>query len=347
MTFGREATEADARVQLDRFADAGGNLIDTADVYSSQASESIIGRWLASKPLHVRDQMVVATKGRFPTGGRGPNDHGLSRRHLSGALDASLRRLSVECIDLYQLHAYDPHTPISETLRFLSDAVSAGKIHYVGLSNFTGWQLQYVIDTARHSGFPQPLSLQMQYNLLTREVEWEMAPAALANGVGLLPWSPLGGGWLSGKYERNRQPELDTRLGDHLEVGVDAYALRSRFERTWRIVESVRAVADGRGCSMAQVSLAWLNSRPGVTSVILGARTLAQLEENLAAQDLELTAEELGVLEAASDPDPADYPYGIPGLRQRSRRIRGGHDSVRKLEDLVQVTDDREGSRTT
>jgi aryl-alcohol dehydrogenase-like predicted oxidoreductase len=215
MTFGREATEADARVQLDRFADAGGNLIDTADVYSSQASESIIGRWLASKPLHVRDQMVVATKGRFPTGGRGPNDHGLSRRHLSGALDASLRRLSVECIDLYQLHAYDPHTPISETLRFLSDAVSAGKIHYVGLSNFTGWQLQYVIDTARHSGFPQPLSLQMQYNLLTREVEWEMAPAALANGVGLLPWSPLGGGWLSGKYERNRQPELDTRLGDH------------------------------------------------------------------------------------------------------------------------------------
>ena len=315
MTFGDETDEDGAHAQLDRFVAAGGTLVDTADVYSHGVSEEIIGRWLGKRPDDVRAQVVLATKGRFPMG-EGRNDVGLSRRHLSRALDASLRRLGVDNVDLYQVHAHDPLTPLEETLSFLDDAVHAGKISYVGLSNFTGWQLQRAVDVAEFRQLAPPVTLQPQYNLLVREIEWEIVPAAQANGLGLLPWSPLGGGWLTGKYRRDERPTGATRLGENPERGVEAYDRRSTVERTWD--------ADGRGVSMAQVALAWLADRPAVTSVILGARTTDQLDDNLGAAGLHLTAEETARLDAASDPGAADYPYGGPGDAQRSRSLASG-----------------------
>lgn len=323
MTFGQETDEEGAHTQLDVFVEAGGTLVDTADVYTGGASEEIVGRWLSGRPGAVRDQVVLASKGRFSTGS-GPNDLGLSRRHLARALDASLTRLGVEHIDLYQVHAYDPHTPLEETLTFLDDAVHAGKIGYVGLSNFTGWQLQRAVDIAEFRYLAPPVTLQPQYNLLVREIEWEIVPAAEANGLGLLPWSPLGGGWLTGKYSRDERPTGATRLGDNPERGVEAYDRRSSVERTWDVVECVRAVATDRGVPMAQVALAWLVDRPTVTSVILGARTVEQLRDNLGAADLHLTDAETARLDEASDPGAADYPYGGPGSTQRSRRLEGG-----------------------
>ena len=323
MTFGREADEQESHTQIDRFVEVGGNLIDTADVYADGASEEIIGRWLSKKQPADRDRVVLATKGRFPMGD-GPNDVGLSRRHLAAALDASLRRLNVERVDLYQVHAYDPLTPLEETLRFLDDAVHAGKVHYVGLSNFTGWQLQRAVDLAEFRGLARPVTLQPQYNLLAREIEWEVVPAAEANGLGLLPWSPLGGGWLTGKYSREEAPTGATRLGENPDRGVEAYDRRGRTERTWDVVDAVRAIATAGNNTMAQVALAWLLARPAVTSVILGARTLEQLDDNLAAVDVQLSAEDIERLDLASDPGAADYPYGGPGTDQRSRQIAGG-----------------------
>jgi aryl-alcohol dehydrogenase-like predicted oxidoreductase len=317
MTFGAETDEAGAHAQLDRFVEAGGTLVDTADVYSDTVSEQIIGRWLADRPT-TRDQIVLATKGRFSTG-PGPNDLGSSRRHLSTALDASLKRLGVDTVDLYQVHAYDPLTPLEETLRFLDDAVHAGKVRYVGLSNFTGWQIQKAVGLAQHGGLTRPVTLQPQYNLLAREIEWEILPACESTGLGVLPWSPLGGGWLTGKYQRDTPPSGATRLGDDPERGVEAYEPRSRRERTWAVIDAVREIAEQRGASMAQVALGWLVDRPTVSSVILGARTVEQLDDNLGAAGLHLSAAETERLDTASDPQPADYPYGAAGVDQRSR----------------------------
>jgi aryl-alcohol dehydrogenase-like predicted oxidoreductase len=322
MTFGDETDEADAHAQLDVFVEHGGTLIDTADVYTRGASETIIGRWLADRPADVHDTVIVATKGRFPMG-EGSNDVGLSRRHLSIALDASLRRLGVDAVDLYQLHAWDPLTPLEETLAFLDDAVRAGKIRYTGLSNFTGWQVQKTVDVADARGLhrARPVTLQPQYSLLVREIEWEIVPACLAEGVGMLPWGPLGGGWLSGKYRRDERPTGATRLGEDPARGMEAYDRRGRRERTWDVVDAVRAVAESRGASMPQVALAWLHDRPAVTSVILGARTVEQLQDNLGATGLHLTDDETAALDAASDPQPSDYPYGSLGRDQRDRAV--------------------------
>src|SRR5215212_2977972 len=320
MTFGNESDEQVSHAQLDRFLEVGGTLVDTADVYTRGVSEEIIGRWLAKQPPEIRGQVVLATKGRFAMG-EGPNDLGLSRKHLRDALDGSLRRLGVDHVDLYQVHAFDAHTPLDETLRFLDDAVRAGKIAYVGLSNYTGWQVQKVVDLADFRGFARPVTLQPQYNLLVREIEWEIVPACESTGLGLLPWSPLGGGWLTGKYRRDERPTGATRLGENPDRGVEAYDRRSSVERTWDVVDAVRDVAKEREASMAQVALAWLVDRPMMTSVILGARTMDQLRDNLGAADLHLDAEETARLDAASDPAPADYPYGGPGVEQRGRAI--------------------------
>ncbi|HWH29264.1 MAG TPA: aldo/keto reductase [Mycobacteriales bacterium] len=321
MTFGAESDERTAHAQLDRFVEAGGTLVDLADVYTDGRAEQIVGGWLADRPADVRDRVVLATKGRFRTG-TGPNDVGLSRRHLTRALDASLRRLGVDAVDLYQVHAFDPLTPLEETLAFLDDAVRSGRVRYAGLSNYTGWQVQRAVDVADQR-FPRarPVSLQPQYNLLVREVEWEIVPASIENGLGLLPWSPLGGGWLTGKYQRDTRPSGSTRLGEDPDRGVEAYDRRSARERTWAVVDAVARTAAQRGVTMAQVALAWLHDQPGVTSVILGARTLQQLEDNLAAVGLHLTAEETAALDAASDPEPADYPYGPLGEQARSRDL--------------------------
>ncbi|MBY5164076.1 aldo/keto reductase [Salsipaludibacter albus] len=319
MTFGDETPEEAAHDQLDMFVEAGGTLIDTADVYSTGVSEEIVGRWLADRP-GARERVVVATKGRFPMDDT-PTGVGLSRRHLHDALEASLRRLGVDTIDLYQAHAWDPLTPIDETLRFVDDAVSAGKIHHFGVSNFTGWQLVQAIE--RSEGMTPPVSLQPQYNLLVRDIEHELVPACDHYDIGILPWSPLGGGWLTGKYDRDETPSGATRLGEDPERGMEAYAERNAEERTWAVVDAVRSVADDLDRSMAEVALAWLADQPMVTSVILGARTVDQLEQNLAMADLHLSDDHLDRLTEASEPIVADYPYGGPGRDQRDRRIAG------------------------
>jgi aryl-alcohol dehydrogenase-like predicted oxidoreductase len=322
MTFGAEADEATSHAILDAYIAGGGNFIDTADVYSSGASESIIGRWLAAHPTEA-GQVVVATKGRFPLG-TGPNDLGNSRRHLRIALDESLRRLAVEHIDLYQMHAWDALTPLDETLRFLDDAVTQGKVGYYGFSNFTGWQLMKAAMLAERQGWNLPVSLQPQYNLLVRGIEHEIVPAAVDLGIGLLPWSPLGGGWLSGKYRRDVPPTGTTRLGENPERGMEAWQKRNSSERTWEIIGTVTAIADAHGVSPSQVALAWLGAQPAVSSVILGARSVEQLRDNMAAVTLQLTADELDALTTVSAPPAEDYPYGAPGVAQRNRNLEGG-----------------------
>jgi len=322
MTFGAETDEAGSHEMLDRFVDAGGTLVDTADVYSAGVSEEIIGRWLSARPSEVTDRVVLATKGRFATH-PGPNGSGLSARHLTRALDASLVRLGVDAVDLYQVHAYDPYTPLEETLRTLDGFAQAGKIRYYGLSNFTGWQLTKAVLTARALGLREPVTLQPQYSLIVREIEWEIVPAALDAGMGLLPWSPLGGGWLSGKYRRDQRPTGETRLGEDPGRGMEAYDRRGN-DRTWRVVDAVGRIAEGRGVSMAEVALAWVNNRPAVVSTIIGARTTKQLETNLQAAGLELSAEEVSALDDASDLDASDYPYGEMGIDQRGRDLAGG-----------------------
>ncbi|WP_433111291.1 aldo/keto reductase [Micromonospora sp. CA-246542] len=322
MTFGAETDEEGSFAQLDRFVEAGGTFLDTADVYSRGISEEIVGRWLRARP-DVRDRLVIATKGRFPMG-PGANDAGLSRVHLTRALDASLRRLGVEAVDLYQAHAWDPLTPLPETLRFFDDAVRAGKIRYAGVSNFTGWQLQKAALLTQHLNLTPIVTLQPQYNLLAREIEFELVPVCENEGIGILPWSPLGGGWLSGKYRRDTTPTGATRLGENPERGVEAYAGRNGQERTWQVLDAVGQVAKDLGASMSAVSLAWLAARPAVTSVILGARTIEQLDDNLTAADLVLNDEQMRLLDEASAPPVGDYPYGGAGIRQRGRDLPSG-----------------------
>ncbi|AJY46327.1 aldo/keto reductase [Martelella endophytica] len=322
MTFGDESDEATSFRLMDNYIEAGGNFIDTANVYSTGISEEIIGRWLKDKP-GMATELVIATKGRFPMGD-GPNRIGLSRKNLSEALEASLKRLGVEQIDLYQMHAWDALTPIEETLRFLDDAISAGKIAYYGFSNFVGWHVTKAVWLAKMSGFAAPVTLQPQYNLLSRGIEHEIVPACQDAGMGLLPWSPLAGGWLSGKYKRDQRPTGATRLGENPERGMEAYDKHNSKSATWDILGAVEDIASAHGVSMAQVALAWLAAQPAVTSVILGARTEAQLADNMAAAKLRLSDEELKRLTEVSTQPIPDYPYGIGGVGQRHRKIEGG-----------------------
>jgi aryl-alcohol dehydrogenase-like predicted oxidoreductase len=320
MTFGDEADEATSFRLMDQYVEAGGNFLDTANVYSAGVSEEIVGRWLKTKQL--RD-LVITTKGRFPMGDK-PNHLGLSRKNLREALDASLKRLGVEHIDLYQMHAFDALTPLDETLRFLDDAITSGKIGYYGLSNYLGWQLTKAVWIAKANGYQPPVTLQPQYNLLVRDIEHEIVPAALDAGVGLLPWSPLGGGWLSGKYKRDQMPTGATRLGENPKRGMEAFDKRNSNAKTWDVIGAVQDIAEARGATMAQVALAWVAAQPAVTSVILGARTTEQLADNLGAASLSLTSEDLATLSAASKPEMADYPYGEGGINQRHRKLEGG-----------------------
>jgi aryl-alcohol dehydrogenase-like predicted oxidoreductase len=321
MTFGAESSEDVAHAQLDRFVEVGGTLVDTADVYSAGGSEEIIGRWFASRGAEVTEPVVLATKGRFPLDDF-PNGSGLSNRHLTRALDASLRRLGLDSVDLYQVHAFDRWTPMEETLRTLDGFIRAGKIRYYGLSNFTGWQLTKAVHLARQLGVAGPVTLQPQYSLVVREIEWEIVPAVVDAGMGMLPWSPLAGGWLTGKYQRDARPTGSTRLGEDPNRGMEAFDRRGT-DRTWAIIDAVRKIAETRSISMSEVALAWVTDRPGVSSTILGARTLEQLETNLSAADLHLSADETAALDAASDLHAADYPYGEMGEDQRSRSLAG------------------------
>jgi len=323
MYFGDETAHDEAFAILDAFLDAGGTLIDTANVYAGSASEAIIGRWLAARPNDVTDRVVLATKGRSRIG-PDVNDAGLSRRHLHRALNASLRRLGVETIDLYQLHASDMHTPMEETLAFLDDAVNAGKILYTGLSNFTGWELQLFVSTAKAMGIQPPVTLQPQYSLLSREIEWEIVPAALHNGLGLLPWSPLAGGFLAGKYQRGAGPASETRAGSPKNLYQWTSEDYARSDRNWATIDAVVRIAHELGVPASHVALSWLANRPGVTAPIVGARTLQHLTDNLGAVDLTLDAKTTAELDAVSAPTPGGYPYGAFGAWQRGRDLQDG-----------------------
>lgn len=303
MTFGAETTEAEACRQMDLFVERGGTLIDTADVYSNGESEEIIGRW--GKRRGGMADLVVATKGRFaPPAG----SHGGSRRAIVRTVDDSLRRLQLETIDVYYMHGWDRHTDVEETLSALGDLVRSGKIHYIAWSNVAGWQLQKVLLTAQMLGVPIPVALQPQYNLLDRGIELEVMPCCIEAGLSLIPWSPLGGGWLTGKYSPDSRPMGATRLGEDPDRGVEAYERRNA-ERTYAILAIVRNIADRIGRPMAHVALAWLLSRPGVASLLLGARSADQLEANLGAADLELEGDDLEALTRVSASALPPYPY--------------------------------------
>jgi aryl-alcohol dehydrogenase-like predicted oxidoreductase len=330
MGFGTETPEEETVAILDAFLEAGGNMIDTADVYGGGASEELLGRWRASRPDST-SRLVVATKARFGTG-PDVNDAGTSRPHLHRALNTSLRRLGVEAIDLYQMHGWDPLTPVEETLSFLDAAVRAGKIHYVGLSNFTGWQLQLVLSTARAMGLQVPITLQQQYSLACREIEYEVVPAALHNEIGLLPWSPLAGGFLSGKYTRYNVLDADgTRYGDGNAMFRYIGKTFAGNERNWATIDAVREIADQIGATPSQVALSWVTNRPAVSATIIGARTMKQLDDNLAAAELQLDAEAISRLDAVSAPTPDEYPYGRFGSLQRDRYIDSSEQALREL----------------
>jgi aryl-alcohol dehydrogenase-like predicted oxidoreductase len=300
MTFGREADEATSREIVDGFLDAGGNFVDTADVYADGASEEITGRALGAR----RDGVVLATKVRFPTG-LGPNDRGASRAHIRMGIEASLRRLGTDWIDLYQIHCWDSSTPIEETVSTLDDLVREGKIRYAGASNYTAWQLAKSLGVAALHGWEPFVSLQPEYSLITRDIERELLPLCREEGLAVLPWSPLAGGVLTGKYREGEEFPEGTRGGDTEESIEFTYRLH---ERAWNIVEAVRKVAEEAGRTPSQVALNWVASQPGVTAPIIGARTLTQLEDNLGAVGWQLEEEHRTALLWASA-FPRGYPY--------------------------------------
>jgi aryl-alcohol dehydrogenase-like predicted oxidoreductase len=287
-----------ARRQLDLCLDAGVTFVDTANVYSTGRSEEIIGRAIGDR----RDQLVLATKARFPMG-EGPNDAGLSRRHLIAECEASLRRLGTDYIDLYQVHEWDGLTPLEETLEALDTLVRSGKVRYVGCSNFSGWQMTKGLGISDRLGYQRFVSTQVYYSLQARDIEYEIVPACLDQGLGILVWSPLAGGLLSGKYRRGEAgPEGSRQLTDWNEPPV-----RDR-EQLYDVVDALLEIGEGHGVSAAQVALAWLLRRPGVVSLIIGARTDEQLADNLAAAELKLSKAEFDRLEELSRP-PLVYPY--------------------------------------
>src|SRR3954462_9850666 len=301
---------AGAARQIDMCLDAGVNLIDTADVYSGGLSEEIVGEVLDEAGR--RDRVLLAPKARMSMGA-GPNDAGLSRHHLIRGCEASLRRLRADHIDLYQVHEWDGQTPLEETLSALDDLVRSGKVRYVGCSNYAGWQLVKALGLSERLGLERFVSQQVHYTLQAREAEYELVPAGLDQGVGIMVWSPLAGGLLSGKYRRDQEwPEGSRGLTDWNEPPVrDPDAL-------YDIVDVLVEVAEGRGVSAAQVAVAWLLGRPGVSTVVVGARTDEQLADNLAAADLALSAEDRARLDEVSAP-PLIYPHWHQAKTARDR----------------------------
>jgi aryl-alcohol dehydrogenase-like predicted oxidoreductase len=302
MTFGRESDAETSRRMIERFVEAGGNFLDTADAYTAGRSEEIVSRALKGR----RQEFVVATKVYFRMG-PGPNDFGLSRRHIMDACEASLRRLQTDYVDLYQAHCWDRYTPLDETLAAFDDLVRSGKVRYVGVSNFTGWQLMKALWLSDRHGWARFVCLQPRYNLVDRQIERELLPICRAEGLGVIPWAPLGGGFLSGKYRRDAAMPKDARIARAEPHWAESME-RQGTERAWHTLDVVGQIAQQRGKSSAQVALAWLKAQPGVTAPILGARTLEQLEDNLGCLGWELTPEEMARLDAASALEDV-YPY--------------------------------------
>ncbi len=301
MTYGSPAwrewvlDEAASRPFIKRALELGINFFDTADMYSLGASEEVVGR--ALRDFAKRDAVVLATKVFNPMGD-GPNDRGLSRKHIMSAIDASLRRLGTDYVDLYQIHRWDAETPIVETLEALHDVVKAGKARYIGASSMYAWQFAKALYLADRHGWTRFVSMQNHYNLVYREEEREMIPLCLAEGIGLIPWSPLARGFLAGTRSREER-------GSTTRAKTDAFAHEMYYnDADFAVVDQVMALAEQRGVKPAQVALAWILHQPGVTAPIIGASKMEQLEQAVAALDVQLSAEDLKALEAPYQPHP-------------------------------------------
>jgi len=303
---------AGARRQVDLCLDRGINFIDTADVYSDGLSEDIVGEVLKDR----RDRALLATKARMPMGD-GPNDAGLSRHHLIASCETSLRRLQVDHIDLYQVHEWDGQTPLEETIEALDSLVRSGKVRYVGASNYSGRQLMKALGVAERHGYQRFVTQQIYYSLQARDAEYELLPLAVDEGVGILVWSPLGGGLLSGKYRRG----VEWPAGARQLTDWDEPPVRDE-DQLYDVVDVLVEIGEARGVSAAQVAIAWLLTRPGIVSVIVGARTDEQLADNLGAADLQLSDDEVARLEEVSRP-PLIYPHWHQAKTARDRLSAG------------------------
>ncbi len=313
-TFGWGADEPTAHRMACRFVEAGGNFFDTSNIYNEGQSETMLGNWLKGQPD--RSQIVIASKVFFPTG-QGPNDTGLTRKHIFHQIDASLRRLQTDYVDLYQMHCWDASTPLEETLRALDDLVRAGKVRYIGASNYMPSQLTRAIMLSEMHNWARFECLQPEYSLLVRSTEWELLPLCREQGIGVIAWSPLAGGWLTGKYRRDQPPPADSRVGRADRW--DDLADQRVTEQTWQIIDALRDIADARGKKPAQVALNWVLHKPGVTAPIFGARTPEQLEENLDSAGWTLSPDEVVKLDTISQvPLPSPYSFIARYTRKRT-----------------------------
>jgi len=312
-TFGWVTGEKDAHTMLGHFTDSGGNFLDTANIYNDGESERILGSWLDSHKKQ-RDDLVIASKVFFPVG-EGPNSTGLTRKHIMSQIDQSLSRLHTGYIDLYQMHCWDSSTPLEETLSVLDDLVRSGKIRYAGASNFTASQLMKALMLGKTCGYAPFVSLQPEYSLIVRSTEWELIPLCIEEGLGVLPWSPLAGGWLTGKYKRDGQPPENSRVGrkDRWDDQPD----QRESELTWRVVDGLNTVARRTGKTPAQVALNWCMNRPGVTAPVLGARTMEQLRDNMGCTGWRISPEDIDVLNRAS---AVTLPYPYRFIERYTRR---------------------------
>ncbi len=328
MTFGPgewNADDATSRAIFDAYREAGGNFVDTADIYSGGGSERLVGQFIADSKA--RDEIVLATKFAFNgstspltatrASGGNPNAGGAGAKNMHRALDASLKRLGTDYIDLYWMHIWDGVTPIEEIVQTLGDMVRAGKIRYFGLSDMPAWLAMKAATIANERRVPGPIAMQLEYSLVARDVESEHFPAAHEGGMGIMPWSPLAGGFLSGKYRRN-----DTGGTGRLS-GANPFGNSKFVDRNWDILDVVKTVAAELDRPVAQVALAWTLARPGVASMLVGARTVSQLENNLAATGIELSVDQMKRLNDASAPVPSfSSSLASPFIR---RMVFGGH----------------------
>jgi aryl-alcohol dehydrogenase-like predicted oxidoreductase len=313
-TFGWGADEPASHALADHFVAAGGNFFDTSNIYNEGLSETYLGSWLKNRTD--RSQLVIASKVFFPAG-KGPNDTGLSRKHIFEQIERSLRRLHTDYLDLYQMHCWDASTPLEETLRALDDLIHTGKVRYLGASNYTASQLTQAIMLSKIHNWARFDCLQPEYHLLVRSREWEILPLCRAEGIGVIPWSPLAGGWLTGKYRRGQPPPPDSRVG-RADRWDDLPEQREN-EQTWQIIDALLEVSQECCKTPSQVALNWLLQQPGVTAPIIGARTLAQLEDNLGSVGWLLSAEHLTKLTAVSDiPLPSPYNFIARYTRKRA-----------------------------
>ncbi len=303
MTFGEDwgfgSGEEESKQVLDKYIDCGGNFIDTANVYTKGHSEKIIGDHLGRHPSR-RDRVVIATKffGNMYSGD--PNGGGASRKSLTAACEQSLRRLQTDYIDLYWMHCWDRFTPIEETMRALDDLVAAGKVRYIGFSDTPAWKVTQAQVTAKMRGWTPLIALQLEYSLLERTIEGDLIPAAAELGLGITPWSPLMSGMLTGKYTRGNAASAKPSRG--------VFITRAFTEEAFRVVDILIEVAKQIDTTPARVALAWVQSRPGVASTIIGARTVAQLEDNLGALEIQLSPEHAKALQEVSRPK-LNFPY--------------------------------------